>query len=388
MSTPQLPLSDDPEKMALLETTLDSISQGVFMIGADGRLVMWNHRIEELLNLPRELLESRPNLQEMVNFQFGRGDFGTDAYLVEQDARDYVTTGGKGTPPGRYLRNTADGRVLEVQTQTLASGGMVRTFADVTDYVRAQEEIRRLNNQLEDRVRQRTTELEGANRELDAFSYSIAHDLRQPLSSIDGFSTMLAALLRADEGTPARHYVERIRAGVRQMSALTDGLLSLAYLSRKTLHWQACDIGEMASQVLADLAAKQPERKVNVEIQPGMHCTCERMLMRQVIENLLGNAWKFTVRNPEPLIRLGRMKGDDGGWIYFVSDNGVGFDMAYAGKLFGTFQRLHSPNDFSGLGIGLAIAHRIIERHGGRIWAKANPNQGATFFFTLGQEES
>jgi signal transduction histidine kinase len=383
MSTSTTP--DDAEKIALLETTFGSISQGVFMLGADGRVIMWNHRIAEILDLPPELLDSKPSLQDLTKFQLERGDFGDGANMVQAHARSYVAAAGQGTMPERYLRNTKDGRVLDVQTQTLASGGMVRTFTDVTDYVHAQEEIRRLNIELELRVRQTSDELAGANKELDAFSYSIAHDLRQPLSSIDGFSAMLTALLPGDKDTPARHYVERIRAGVRQLSALTDGLLSLAYLSRKKLHVQDFDLGEIAAQVLADLAAREPGRSVRVEIQPGMRVTCERMLMRQVLENLLGNAWKFTARNPQAKIVVGSST-QDGECVYFVSDDGVGFDMAHAGKLFGTFQRLHSPNEFTGLGIGLAIAHRIIQRHGGRIWARAVPGGGATFSFTLGQD--
>ncbi len=374
------------EQTVLLETTLSSISQGIFMIDPDGRLITWNQKIQEILNLPEEFLASRPTLQEITQYQRERGDFGADAVMVQEHARPYVASAAQGPVPERYLRTTLGGRVLEVQTQTLASGGLVRTFTDVTDYVKAQEEIRRLNNQLQDRVRQRTNELEGANKELDAFSYSIAHDLRQPLSSIDGFSALLAALTPDKPGTPARHYVDRIRAGVRQMSALTDGLLSLAYLSRKKLHWSTFDLGEMAREVLADLASREPERVVRMEIEPGLQVSGERMLMRQALENLLGNAWKFSARKPQATIKVGKTLGDEGETVYFVSDDGVGFDMAHAGKLFGAFQRLHSPNDFMGMGIGLAIAHRIVARHGGRIWASAKPGDGATFFFTVGTE--
>ncbi|MES2973872.1 MAG: PAS-domain containing protein [Pseudomonadota bacterium] len=374
------------EKTALLETTLSSISQGIFMIDPEGRLISWNRRIKEILDLPDDLLASRPTLAEITRFQLDRGDFGPDAFHVQPHARAYVAAAGSGPAPTRYLRTTLDGRVIEVQTQTLPSGGMVRTFADVTDYVHAQEEIRRLNNELEDRVRQRTTELEGANRELDAFSYSIAHDLRQPLSSLDGFSTLLAALTPDDANTPARHYVERIRAGVRQLSALTDGLLSLAYLSRKKLHWTDFDLADMARELLGDMAAREPARRVAIDIQPELWASGEAMLMRQVLDSLLGNAWKFTVRNEQARISMGKLVNDAGETVYFVKDNGAGFDMAHAGKLFGSFQRLHSPTDFSGMGISLAIANRIIARHGGRIWARSARGEGATFSFTLGSE--
>ena len=374
------------EKTAMLETTLSSISQGICMVGADGRLSTWNRKFREILDLPEDLLNSKPTLEEMTRFQLARGDFGEEAFKVQPHARSYVAAAGQGVIPDRYLRTTNEGRVIEVLTQTLASGGMVRTFSDVTDYVHAQEEIRRLNNELQDRVRQRTTELEGANRELDAFSYSIAHDLRQPLSSLDGFSTLLAALTPEDSNTPARHYVERIRAGVRQLSALTDGMLSLAYLSRKKLHWTDFDLADMTRELLDDMASREPGRRVAVDIQPELWASGEAMLMRQVLENLLANAWKFTVRNEDARISVGKLVNEEGETVFFVSDNGVGFDMAHAGKLFGSFQRLHSPNDFSGMGISLAITHRIIARHGGRIWARAAPGEGATFSFTLGRE--
>lgn len=374
------------EKTSLLETTLSSISQGICMIGPDGRLTTWNRKFREILDLPEDLLATRPTLQEMTRFQLARGDFGQESFKVQLHARSYVAAAGQGPIPDRYLRTTNDDRVIEVLTQTLANGGMVRTFSDVTDYVNAQEEIRRLNNELQDRVRQRTTELEGANRELDAFSYSIAHDLRQPLSSLDGFSTLLSALIPEDADTPARHYVERIRASVRQLSALTDGMLSLAYLSRKKLHWTEFDLADMATELLDDLARREPERNVSVDVQPELWACGEAMLMRQVLDNLLTNAWKFTVRNDDARISVGKLVNGEGETVFFVKDNGVGFDMAHAGKLFGSFQRLHSPNDFSGMGISLAITHRIIARHGGRIWARAAPGEGATFSFTLGRE--
>ena len=376
------------QKTTLLETTLSSISQGIFMIGADGRLISWNRKIIELLGLPESLLEQQPTLAEMTRFQLERGDFGGSARLVQPHARDYVSAAGQGPIPERYLRKTRAGRVIEVQTQQLASGGLVRTFSDVTDHVQAQDEIRRLNQQLEERVRHSTLELAGAHKELDSFAHSIAHDLRQPLSSIDGFSALLSGLTPAHTDTPARHYVDRIRAGVRQMSSLTDGLLSLAYLSRRKLNWAELDLGDVGDEVVQGLCARDPQRRVAVHVQRGMRMRGEPVLIRQVMENLLDNAWRFTVRNPEAEIWLGSQPGEGGETVYMVRDNGVGFDMAYAGKLFGAFQRLHSPTDFPGMGIGLAIVHRIVARHGGRIWAESVPGEGASFYFTLGREDS
>ncbi|MBC7436019.1 MAG: PAS-domain containing protein [Bdellovibrionales bacterium] len=381
--------SELQEKTSLLETTLSSISQGIFMVGPDGRLISWNRKIAEMLELPETLLATFPTVAEITHFQRSRGDFGNDSVtFVENHARDYVAAGGQGPIPERYLRKTRTGRVYEVQTQQLANGGMVRTFSDVTDHVQAQDEIRRLNRELEERVRQRTSELAGAHKELESFAHSIAHDLRQPLSSIDGFSALLSGLTPSETSTPAHHYVDRIRAGVRQMSALTDGLLSLAYLSRRKLNWADLDLGDVADEVLKALTAREPLRLVNLNVQRGMRVRAEPVLMCQVMENLLENAWKFTARNPQADISVGSETGEGGETVYVVRDNGVGFDMAYAGKLFGAFQRLHSPTDFPSMGIGLAIVHRIIARHGGRTWAEGVPGQGATFYFTLGSEES
>ena len=255
---------------------------------------------------------------------------------------------------------------------------------DITERKQAQESILRLNAELEERVRQRTSQLESVNRELEAFSYSVSHDLRSPLNTIDGFSQLMERMTLDKVGDQGRHYLSRIRAGTRQMGELIEGLLSLAKLSRDPLRAATVDLAQMARQVIQGCREREPLRRVDVHIPPSLLARGDPLLLSVVMHNLVGNAWKFTSLQPSARIEVGCETGDDGETTYFVRDNGAGFDMAYADKLFGTFQRLHSSADYAGTGIGLATVKRIVDRHAGRVWARAAEGQGATFYFTLG----
>jgi len=252
----------------------------------------------------------------------------------------------------------------------------------------AQGEILRLNAELEERVRQRTAQLEVANQELEAFSYSVSHDLRTPLSAIDGFSSMLAKDIRAGGMTPARgqHYLTRIRAGVGQMGELINALLSLAQVSRTSLRMDSVNLSVLAERLVGSYRERDPGRRVEVEIEPEMWVQGDARLLQQVLDNLLGNAWKFSGRQPQARISFRRAPVADEAApaVYVVRDNGAGFDMAYAEKLFGAFQRLHTVTEFEGTGIGLATVQRIVMRHGGRVWGESAPGQGAAFYFSLG----
>ncbi len=249
---------------------------------------------------------------------------------------------------------------------------------------RAKDEILLLNGELEERVHRRTAQLEAANQELQAFSYSVSHDLRSPLKSIDGFSHLLERAIGDKPGEKAAHCLNRIRSGVQQMGELIDGLLSLAQLSRDTLQFSQVDLADIARNIEKECRERDPDRQALILIQDTMPVTGDRRLLSVILQNLLGNAWKFTSRREMARIEVGSQPGKAGETVYFVKDNGAGFDMAYAEKLFGTFQRLHSPSDFAGTGIGLATVKRVVDRHGGRVWAEGKENEGAVFYFTLG----
>jgi PAS domain S-box-containing protein len=257
--------------------------------------------------------------------------------------------------------------------------GAVVINLDVTPQKAADAEIRRLNEDLERRAR----DLAAVNRELEAFSYSVSHDLRAPLRSIHGFSTALLEDYAAAIDDPGRDFLHRIRNASQRMAQLIDDLLGLSRVTRAELNRQTIDLTQMALSIVDELRAGQPERNVRVEIRPDLTVNADPHLVRVVLANLLGNAWKFTAKRPDALIQVGA-NAENGERVFFVRDNGAGFDMTYADKLFGAFQRLHRYDEFEGTGVGLATVQRIVHRHGGRIWAQAAVNAGAEFRFTLG----
>ena len=227
------------------------------------------------------------------------------------------------------------------------------------------------------------TALRLSNQELEAFSYSVSHDLRSPLNTVDGFSRLLAKQLAGEMGVKSQHYLGRIQAGVAQMGKLIEDLLSLAQVSRTTPRSEIVDLSALSSEILRDWQGQQPERHVEWHVQPGLVAQADSRLVRVVLENLLGNAWKFTSRTPLGVINVGQRADASGLPVFFVSDNGAGFDMAYSDKLFIAFQRLHTASEFPGTGVGLATVSRVIGRHGGKLWAEAAIDKGASFFFTL-----
>jgi PAS domain S-box-containing protein len=259
--------------------------------------------------------------------------------------------------------------------------GCLSILVDLTERKRAEQEVLRLNAELERRVRERTLQLEVINKELEAFSYSVSHDLRAPLRSIRGFSEILLEKYgpQLDEG--GREYLNRACASCVHMDKLIEDLLKLSRVGRSELQRQQVNLSRMAEEIGTELQRADPDRRVTLAVTPGLKVEGDERLLRVAMENLLRNAWKFTRDQPEPRVEFGVREG--GERAFYVKDNGAGFNPAYAGKLFGVFQRLHTVSEFPGTGVGLATVQRVIVRHGGRTWATGQVKEGACFYFTL-----
>jgi signal transduction histidine kinase len=258
------------------------------------------------------------------------------------------------------------------------------------------QELQQHATRLEQRVAERTQELEhrnealrrnaaellAANTELDAFAYSVSHDLRAPLRSIDGFSQVLLEDFATQLGDAGRDSLQRVRAASQRMATLIDDLLKLARVTRAEMRTERVDLSGMAREIVTDIQRTTPDRQVEFAIAPGLEAQGDSRLLRVVLDNLLRNGWKYTAKRPQPRVEFTAVD-ENGDRVFAIKDNGAGFDMRYADKLFGVFQRLHSAAEFEGTGVGLATVRRIINRHGGRIWAEGVVDQGATFYFTL-----
>ncbi|CAG0959742.1 two-component system, OmpR family, sensor histidine kinase KdpD [Geobacteraceae bacterium] len=274
----------------------------------------------------------------------------------------------------RQMAATLQGYVHELQT---LNESLERRVAERT------EDIRRLNEELEERVTERTTQLKSALLHMESFSYSISHDLRAPLRAVNGYAHILLEDFGPNLPAEAQRYLGQISSNGTRMAALIDDLLTFSRLSRHPLNRETVDPADVVSAVLEELEREREGRTVQVSVGELPPCQADPSLIRQVFANLLSNALKYSRKREDALVEVGSFQ-KDGATVYFVRDNGVGFDMAYADKLFGVFQRLHRSEDFEGTGVGLAIVHNIVTRHGGTIWADSAPGQGATFFFTVG----
>ncbi|MFZ3109985.1 MAG: ATP-binding protein [Rectinemataceae bacterium] len=257
---------------------------------------------------------------------------------------------------------------------------------DISEHVLDESKISKLNAELEKRVLERTKQLESLNKELETFSYSVSHDLRVPLRLIMAYTDALEEMNKGDRDGESSELIEKIRGSAKRMSSLISALLDLSHLSRQPLERSIVDLSAIARLIASELSHSQPERKVAFSIANGIEVLGDPMLLRSVLENLFGNAWKYTSGHTAANIEFGRVTQADGSEAYFVRDDGAGFDMAYADKLFGAFQRLHSEKEFPGIGIGLATVQRIIHRHKGHVWAESVENKSTSFYFTVGKE--
>jgi PAS domain S-box-containing protein len=347
---------------SLLEASLDPM----ITINPDGKITDVNEATVKVTGL---------NRAELIGTDF------SDYFTEPEKARiDYQQVFAQGSVTDFPLTiRHRDGRLTDVLYNASVykdeHGKVLGVFAAARD-VTAQK-------QAEQEIRQRTAELQIANRELEAFSYSVSHDLRAPLRAIDGFSQVVIEDYADRLDGQGRDYLNRVRAATQRMGNLIDDMLALSRVARSEMQRQTVDLSALAAEVLSDLQKNEPERKITWQIQPGLRAPGDARLLHMVLVNLLGNAWKYTARQPQPRIEFNAVDNADGTTEFFVRDNGTGFDMAYADKLFGVFQRLHSAAEFPGTGVGLAIVQRIIHRHGGQVRGVGKPDQGATFYFTL-----
>lgn len=378
---------DEQAQLRLLETAVSRLNDMVVITDdrphKDGgpRVVFVNDAFERQTGYSREeaMGQSVMHLWETTHQQFELNRIRT-AMELGKPVRTEMAIHTKG---GKRVWLEIDIAPIAGSDESPKFTHWVAVERDITERRYQQQEILTLNGELEQRVLLRTGQLAEVNKELESFAYSVSHDLRSPLNTVDGFSQLL---LKSDAGnvsTKGLHYLERIRAGVKQMGDLIEGLLTLAHLSREEIKSETVDLTAMARVIEQAHREREPQRQVQVHVQEGLQAQGDPRLLVAVLQNLLGNAWKFSARQPLARIEMGCAQAPDGEDVFFVRDNGAGFDMAFAHKLFGTFERLHSPGDFPGTGIGLATVKRVIERHGGRIWAESKLDEGATFYFTL-----
>ena len=348
---------------------LESAPDAIVIVNRAGRIAHVNSQTEKMFGYARTALLGKP--VEMLMPEGVRH--------AHEDHRAGYFSNPQSRPMGmgmelRGMRQDGTGFPLEIslgQVETNEGKLVCAAVRDITMRVQMEQEIKIRNAQLE-----------AANKELEAFCYSVSHDLRAPLRSIDGFSQALIEDQADRIDAPGKAHLERIRAATRRMGELIDDLLSLSRVTRAEISRKPTNLSEMAGSIAAELRRQQPEREVEFVVAPGLTANADPRLMRIVLENLLGNSWKFTSKREHAHVEFGRTE-ENGSSAFFVRDNGAGFDPAYSGRLFGAFQRLHPSSEFPGTGIGLATVQRIIHRHGGKVWGEGQVEGGATFYFRL-----
>jgi PAS domain S-box-containing protein len=352
-------------------SVLESVPEAIVMINSEGRIVFANQHAEKLFGYaPGEL----PGLSTEILLP-GRFRSSFTGRIQNCFAHSHEPSIGAGLELfGARKEGSEFPAEFSLNPVRTEDGAWATTaIRDITHWKHLQEELK-----------VKSTALEAANQELQAFSYSISHDLRAPLRAMDGFANMLKKSLGPDLSKESEHSLKRIQDNVTKMSRLIEGLLDFSTLTWVALTKRHLNLVETAQKTFDELTRVAAHRRVDFAIGKMPDCKADAMLLRQVFTHLLSNALKFTRDRDPAVIRIG-CHDQNGEIVYFVQDNGAGFDMEYADKLFQVFQRLHSPSEFEGTGVGLAIVQRIVQRHGGRIWAEAKTDQGATFNFTLGE---
>jgi len=359
-------LRESEERFRLLVGTVRDYA--IYMLDPNGRVVSWNRGAEQIKGYSAEEIVGRhfscfypPEAvaagapEHALAMAAEKGRFEEENWRLRKDGS----------------RFWADVVITAVRDEEGTLFGFAKVTRDLTERKRTNELLRR-----------HTAQLEAANVELDAFAYSVSHDLRAPLRSIDGFSQALLEDYAGRLDAAGQDYLQRVRAATQRMATLIDDLLDLSRVTRSEMTIAPVDLSELARELATEFTSGDPERHVEIVITPDVAVRADRGLLRVVLQNLMGNAWKFTGKRSDARIEVGVVAAD-GERAYYVRDNGAGFDMAYASKLFGAFQRLHRVTEFPGTGVGLATVQRIIHRHGGRVWAESAVGRGATFYFTL-----
>lgn len=373
------------DQSAYIELLLDSTAEAIYGVDTQGICTFVNPACLQLLGYEHESDLVGQQMHALIHHSYTDGS----SYPKEACRVRLSTLQGQMVHVDDEVHWRRDGTAFPVEYWShpmYRDGqliGAVVTFVDITERRQNEAHIRQLNDELEQRVKERTIQLEVANKELEAFSYSVSHDLRAPLRAVDGFSQALIEDYSGQLDATASNYLARVRAGAQHMGLLIDDMLKLAQVTRMPLQPETVDLSRMAHAIVAQLRENESDHQVEVTIDQHIYVRGDPGLLRIALDNLLGNAWKYTRDKELAQITFSVMQ-QAGETVYSVTDNGAGFDMQFAGKLFGAFQRLHRKDQFEGTGVGLATVARIVHRHGGRIWAEATLDQGARFSFTLG----